>query len=165
MTVDSLSRDGMSLKDLQLKLDNGPQGRLQLKLNAASVDMAALGWNNVGMALEGTLARQGARRWRFDGTLALSNAPGGLLSDSQVQFDLDVDANNMAVHVVQKSIRIDAALPLDQLTHARIKLANLPLRWLQGLLATAWSGRLPAGGWMVWWRWMSAVPACAAGGG
>lgn len=135
----------MSLKDLRLKLDNGPQGRLKLQLHADSVDMAALGWNNVGMVLEGTLARQGTRRWQFDGTLALSNAPGGLLSDSHVQFDLDADANNMAIHVAQKSIGIDAALPLDQLTHARVKLDNLPLRWLQGLLAKAWSGRLTGG--------------------
>lgn len=143
--IDQLSREGMTLKDVQVKLAQGPQGRLRMQLDAASVDMAVLGWHHVGMALDGTLERHGSRRWKFDGTLALSGAPGGLLSHSQVQFDLDADANNVAIHVQQKSVKIDAALPLDQLTHARIKLTHLPLRWLQGLLANAWAGKLTGG--------------------
>ncbi|HET7267148.1 MAG TPA: hypothetical protein VFJ15_03500 [Oleiagrimonas sp.] len=143
--IDRLSRDGMTLQDLRLKLHNGSQGRLRMQLKAASVDMAALGWHHVGLTLDGTLARHGLRRWRFDGTLALSGAPGGLLSHSHVQFDLNAGANNVAIHVVQESVKIDAALPLDQLSHARIKLTHLPLRWLQGLLASAWSGKLTGG--------------------
>lgn len=135
----------MTLKQLQLKLDKGSQGQLTMHLTAASVDMATLGWHHVGLKLAGVVTRTDLRRWQFDGTLALSGAPGGLLAHSHLQLIMDTDANNFGVNVVHKSIKVNAALPLDQLSHARIELDNLPLRWLQGLLARVWSGKFTGG--------------------
>lgn len=145
VTIKQLSHGGMTLERVKLKLDQGSKGNLQLHLEAASVDMPTLGWHHVGLDLEGIVARMGARRWQFTGTLALSGAPGGLLDHSHLRLVMDTGANNLGVRVVQKSIKVKAALPLDQLTHARISLDNLPLRWLQGLLARAWSGKLTGG--------------------
>lgn len=145
ISIQRLSRGDVTLKQLQMKLDQSAKGQLSVHLKAASVDMATLGWHHVGLKLAGVLSRLDPRRWQFDGTLALSGAPGGLLDHSQLQMTMDTGANNMGVKIVQKSIKVNAALPLDQLTHARIKLDNLPLSWLQGLLARAWSGQFTSG--------------------
>lgn len=143
--IDRLADKQAVLRQLTFSLDAGSAGQLVLQAKAASVDMAALGWHKVGMTLDGVITRSGPQSWMFEGSLALSGAPGGLLRQGQLQFTLDADANNIGVAIVDKSIRISAALPLDQPSHARINLTNVPLAWLQGLLSGVWSGRLTGG--------------------
>lgn len=145
LTVDSMATQGAQLKQVHLRLDKNPQGLLRMTLTAASVDMSAVGWQHVGMDLTGTVTRGGEGIWIFDGHAALQGAPGGLLADSTIHMVMNVEANNLDVAMAQGATRIDAALPLDQPSHARIKLDKLPLQWLQGLLAKAWSGQLTGG--------------------
>lgn len=145
LTVERIATQGMQLKQVHLRLDQNPQGSLRMTLTAAGVDMPTVGWQRIGMRLTGTVTRGGKGVWTFDGHAALQGAPGGLLADSDIHMVMNVEANNLDVAVVQGTTRVDAALPLDQPSHARIKLDELPLKWLQGLLAKAWSGRLTGG--------------------
>ncbi|HET7299722.1 MAG TPA: hypothetical protein VFJ01_03635 [Oleiagrimonas sp.] len=145
LTVARITAQDMQLKQVHLRLDQNPQGSLRMTLTAAGVDMPTVGWRHVGMRLTGTVTRGGKGIWTFDGHAALQGAPGGLLADSDIHVVMDAEANNLDVAVVEGATRVDAALPLDQPSHARIKLDKLPLQWLQGLLAKAWSGRLTGG--------------------
>lgn len=145
LTIERLSTPELNLEQVQMRIHTDADGHMHLALQARRVDMAAVGWHKVGLDLDGALTRGGSGRWLFDGRVALSGAPGRLLDDSQVHLVMDVGANNLGVDITQAATRINAALPLDQPSHARIKLENLPLRWLQGILAKAWSGRVTAG--------------------
>ncbi len=145
VTARRMSMHDTQLEQVHLRLDKGSKGHLHMALTAASVDMPSLGWRNVGMRLDGTVARGGKGVWIFDGQVELQGAPGGLMSDSDLRLTMDINTNNIDVSVVQGAARVNAALPLDQPSHARIKLDKLPLQWLQGLLARAWSGRLTGG--------------------
>jgi hypothetical protein len=140
-----LSLPGVKLEQVRVRVDQDAEGRMHLALSAQKASVAALGWRRVGIDMDGALTRGSSQRWQFDGTVKLHNAPGGLLSNSQVVLAMDVDANNLQVDVVQGAGHATVALPLDQPTHAQIDLAKLPLAWLQGLLAQAWSGRVTGG--------------------
>ncbi len=145
LTVQRVTTPDLVLEKVHLHLAKGEQGHVMLKLTAARVDMKALGWRHVGMTLAGKVTRGRPGQWRFDGDIQLQGAPGGLLDKGQVHLAMDGDANNLSIAVVRGSTRVDAALPLDQPTHAQVKLERLPVRWLQGLLADAWSGKLSGG--------------------
>ena len=84
-------------------------------------------------------------RWTLDGTLRLAGAPGGALSGAHVNIQLSTSANTLLIDILQGKSHASAALPLDQPTHAQIRLNNLPVGWLQGLLGTVWSGRPTSG--------------------
>ena len=114
-------------------------------LRAAQADVPAMGWRRLGLTLDGTLQRDDRQRWILDGEIRLANAPGGALSDAHVNVQLSEAANTLLVDILQGKARVSTALPLDQPTHAQIRLDHLPAGWLQGLLGTVWSGR-PTGG-------------------
>ncbi len=140
-----LNVSGVQLDDVHLRLDQDAEGRMHLTLSAKRASIAALGWRRVGVDMDGVLTRDGRRHWTFDGATKLRGAPGGLLSDGRVLLTMDVDANTLEVDISQGSGSASAALPLDQPTHAQISLRKLPLGWLQGMLAGAWSGQLTGG--------------------
>jgi hypothetical protein len=137
---------GMDLQDVQARLAQGPQaGTLQLILHAGRADIPALGWRHVGVTLDGTLQRDAQMRWLFDGDSKVSGAPGRALDHATVALVMDADSNTLQIGLGQDKTQVDAALPLDQTTHAQISLKQLPVAWLQGLLGTAWSGHVTGG--------------------
>lgn len=145
LTIKRMATPDIVLEKVHLTVATNADGHLHLALEAGRVDMPVVGWRKVGLKLDGELTRGGDGRWLFDGRVALSGAPGRLMDDSQVRLVMDVGANNLNVDVVQKAIQVNAALPLDQPSHARIKLEKLPLRWLQGVLGKVWSGHITGG--------------------
>lgn len=144
VSADALDMPGMQLQHVEATLGDG-DGPLRLHLRAKRADIDALGWRRVGIDLEGGFVRSGRQRWRFAGTVKLNGAPGGLLRDGTLAVTIDVDANTLQVDLGQGRGTLSAALPLDQPSHAQINLDGMPLAWLQGLLAKAWSGRLTGG--------------------
>ncbi len=145
LDVQQVETPGALIGGVHLRLDTDADGHLHMDLKVERVDLDAVGWRKVGLAMDGSVTRAGGGRWLFDGKVALNGAPGGLLGDGKVKAVLDVGANNLSIDVAQKTTRINAALPMDQLSHARVKLDNLPLRWLDGILAKAWNGRVKSG--------------------
>jgi len=104
-----------------------------------------MGWRRIGLTLDGNLQRDAQQRWVFDGKTQLSGAPGGALSNAQLNLVVDALANTLEANFSQGASRIQTALPLDQPTHAQISLKQLPAGWLQGVLSTVWSGRATGG--------------------
>ncbi|MEW9570561.1 hypothetical protein ABQJ54_02220 [Rhodanobacter sp. Si-c] len=139
------SLPGLRLQDLNAQLGDDPAGGLHLQLQASQVDIAAMGWRHVGLHLDGRLQRDAQLRWVFDGHVQLRGAPGGALSNAQVTWVVNPDSDTMQVELQQDKAQASAWLPLDQLSHAKISLRQLPAGWLQGLLGTVWSGRLTGG--------------------
>lgn len=141
----SMAMPGVRLQGVNLHLAEDGQGGLALHLHAARADVGALGWHRVGVDLDGTLRRDAQMRWQLAGPLKLSGAPGGALSDASLRLLIDAAADTLQADLHQAKGRLSVAVPLDQPTHAQISLRHLPAPWLQGLLATAWTGR-PTGG-------------------
>lgn len=145
LTARSMAMPGARLQGVALHLAEDGQGGLALHLHAARADVGALGWHRVGLELDGTLARDAQMRWRLVGPLKLRGVPGGAFNDASLQLLIDAAANTLQADFHQAKGRLSVALPLDQPTHAQISLRHLPAAWLQGVLATAWTGR-PTGG-------------------
>lgn len=146
LQADSLSVPGATLKDVQASLAPGADGRPQLQLRAAHVSVPALGWKDVALDLSGVPVRAGAHAWQLDGQLAVSRAPGNALASANVSVAIDTDAGSLDVHFDQRDTALRVLMPLDQPTHLSVSLKGLPLAWLQGVLANAWSGgRVSAG--------------------
>ncbi len=141
----AISVPGLRLQGVTTRISAGASGGVQWQLHAAQADVAAMGWHRVGLTVSGNLQRDDRLRWVFDGSAQLTGAPGGALSDAQVQVVLSAASNTLLLDIVQGKAQASAALPLDQPTHAQISLKNLPLSWLQGVLASVWSGRLGSG--------------------
>ncbi|MBD8880920.1 hypothetical protein IHE49_10510 [Rhodanobacter sp. 7MK24] len=136
---------GLRLQDVNAQLGEDPAGGLHLQLQASQADVAAMGWRHVGLHLEGRLQRDAQLRWVFDGRVQLRGAPGGALADAQLTWVLDPDADTMQVEVQQDKALANAWLPLDQPSHAKISLHQLPAGWLQGVLGRLWPARLTSG--------------------
>jgi hypothetical protein len=137
---------GVSMQDVRAQLAPGlAPDIVQVRLRAGKADIPGLGWRKVGITIEGNLQRDVQMRWKFDGTVQLSNAPGGVLGNGAIKLVLDAAANTLEVQADQGAAHIAAAFPLDQPTHAQINLRNLPAGWLQGLLATVWPARVGGG--------------------
>ncbi|MHB1057195.1 MAG: hypothetical protein ACYC0F_04830 [Rhodanobacter sp.] len=145
LTAKSIDVPGARLQGVTLRLGEDAAGGLRLQLDAGQADVPAMGWRRLGLSLDGNLQRDAHLRWILDGKVRLAGAPGGALSDAQVNILLSEAANTLLIDILQGKARASTALPLDQPTHAQISLDNLPLGWLQGLLGTVWSGR-PTGG-------------------
>ena len=145
LTARAISVPGVRLQSVTARLAANTDGGLALILRAAQADVPAMGWRRLGLTLDGTLQRDDRQRWILDGEIRLANAPGGALSDAHVNVQLSEAANTLLVDILQGKARVSTALPLDQPTHAQIRLDHLPAGWLQGLLGTVWSGR-PTGG-------------------
>ncbi len=145
LTAKSINVPGVRLQTVTVRFAPDAAGGLGLQLRAAQADVPAMGWRRLGLSLDGILQRDDRLRWVFDGTVRLAGAPGGALSDAHVNILLSESANTLLVDILQGKAHVSTALPLDQPTHAQIRLDNLPAGWLQGLLGTVWSGR-PTGG-------------------
>ncbi|MBD8898348.1 hypothetical protein [Rhodanobacter sp. DHG33] len=140
-----VSLPGLRLQDMSAVISEDPAGGLHLHLQASQADVAAMGWRHVGLRLDGRLQRDAQLRWTFDGRVQLRGAPGGALGNAQMTWTVSPDANTMQVELRQDRAMASAWLPLDQPSHAEIKLRQLPVGWLQGVLGKLWSGRLIAG--------------------
>ena len=145
LTAKSINLPGVRLQAVTARLGEDTAGGLQLQLLAGQADVPAMGWRRLGLSLDGNLQRDDRLRWILDGTVRLAGAPGGALGDAHVNIQLSAAANTLLIDILQGKAHASAALPLDQPTHAQIRLNNLPAGWLQGLLGTVWSGR-PTGG-------------------
>jgi hypothetical protein len=145
LTAKSISVPGVRLQSVTARFAADAAGGLTLSLRAAQADVPSMGWRRLGLALGGNLQRDDRLRWVFDGEVKLAGAPGGALSDAHVSIQLSESANTLLLDILQGKAHVSTALPLDQPTHAQIRLDNLPAGWLQGLLGTVWSGR-PTGG-------------------
>src|SRR5690242_16791868 len=144
--ADSLGLPGATLEGVQASLAPGPGGRPLLQLHAAHVGLPALGWKDVALDLSGVPVRDGPHAWHLDGQLALSRAPGNALSAAKVSVAVDTDAGSLDIHFDQRDTALRVLMPLDQPTHLSVSLKGLPLGWLQGVLAGAWSGGRVTGG-------------------
>lgn len=145
LTAKSIVLPGVQLQKVTARFDDDASGALHVQLHADKSDVSAMGWRRLGLTLDGTLQRDEQLRWILDGDVRLAGAPGGALSNAHVNIVLSESANTLLVDILQGKTHVTTALPLDQPTHAQIKLDNLPAGWLQGLLGTVWSGR-PTGG-------------------
>jgi hypothetical protein len=145
LTAKSIDMPGVRLQSVTARLAADAAGGLALSLHAAQSDVPAMGWRRLGLTLDGSLQRDDRQRWVFDGEVSLAGAPGGALSGAHVNIQLSESANTLLVDILQGKAHVNTALPLDQPTHAQIRLDDLPAGWLQGLLGTVWSGR-PTGG-------------------
>jgi hypothetical protein len=141
----SINVPGVRLQGVTLRLGEDGAGAISLRLHADHGDVPSMGWRRLPMNLAGSLRRDNQLAWTLAGNLKLAGAPGGALSNAQVQIQLSPAANTLQIDILQGNATVSGALPLDQTSHAQIHLDNLPAGWLQGLLGTVWSGRLTAG--------------------
>lgn len=139
------SAPGVRLQTVAARLSAAPDGGVLVQLQAAQAEVAALGWQRVGVRLDGRLYRDARARWVFDGRARLADAPGGALTDAQVNGLVSASADTVQVTLQQGKASGSAWLPLDQPSHAQISLRHWPVAWLQGLVAKVWGGRLGAG--------------------
>ena len=116
-----------------------------MNFRAAKADVPAMGWRRLGLSVVGNLQRDERLRWILDGKIQLTGAPGSALSDAHVTVVLSEAANTLLIDIDQGKAHASTALPLDQPTHAQIRLDHLPTAWLSGLLGTVWSGRPTSG--------------------
>lgn len=145
LTAKSIQLKGVNLQKVTVKLGEDQAGGIVMQLHAAQADLPSMGWRRVGLNMDGKLLRDDHLRWVFDGKLSLVGAPGGALSGALVKITVSEAANTLLVDILQDKANVNAAFPLDQPSHAQIRLHRLPAGWLQGLLGTVWSGR-PTGG-------------------
>ena len=145
LTAKSINLPGVRLQAVTARLGEDTAGGLQLQLRAGQADVPAMGWRRLGLSFEGTWPRADRLRCIRSGRVRRAGAPGGALGDAHVNIQLSAAANTLLIDILQGKAHASAALPLDQPTHAQIRLNNLPAGWLQGLLGTVWSGR-PTGG-------------------
>ena len=141
----SVGLPGATLNNVSAKFGADESGGLSLHLTAAQASVPALGWRRLRLTLVGHLQRDDRLRWILDGNIRLADAPGGALSNAHVTVTINESANTLLVDIDQGKAHASTALPLDQPTHAQIRLEHLPTGWLSGLLGTVWSGR-PTGG-------------------
>jgi hypothetical protein len=135
-----------SLQDVRAQLAPGTDpNTVKVSLHVGKADFPSLGWRRVGLVLQGNLRRDPQMRWLFDGTAQFNGAPSGALSNATVALVMDSSANTLEIDVTQGAIHIGTALPLDQPSHAQVDVKNLPVDWLQGLLATVWAGHVTGG--------------------
>lgn len=145
LAAKSVTVPGATLQQLTLAVTPVDAGGLRMQLDAARVDVPAMGWRRVGLHLDAVLQRDPHGRWSFDGPLQLKRAPGAALGDATVSLQVDPAANTVLVDLRQGKAQATTFVPLDQPTHAQIELKNLPFAWLQGLMSTVWSGRATGG--------------------
>ena len=145
LSAQSISMPGLHLHTVTLRLGEDGTGAITVQLQAERADVPSMGWRNLPLDLAGSLRRNNRMSWILDGNLKLARAPGGALSNAQVQVQLSPATNTLLIDVTQGNGTVNGWLPLDQPSHAQIRLVNMPAGWLQGLLGTVWSGRTTSG--------------------
>lgn len=123
---------------------DGAQG-LMLDVVAERVDLPSMGWQHVGVAMQGHLVRNDTDTWTLDTTVHTAKAPGAALADAHLRLVIDDSANTAQLDVWQQAAHIGAAMPLDQPTHVQLDLTALPAGWLQGVFASLWPGHFSTG--------------------
>ena len=123
----TLQLPGVELADVSIDASLGADGRPQLTLQAARVDVPALGWHGVEVDLRGQPQQAAGAAWKFTGHVATQRAPGGALSDSDLIIVYDPDGGTLEVDVAQARTGVHALLPLDQPSDVQLKLTALPL--------------------------------------
>ena len=118
---------------------------VHLHLQAERADVASMAWHHVGLTLDGTVQRDDQMRWILHGSMQVSGAPGAALSKAKISVVLSETTNTLQLNLSQGRAEAEAALPLDQPSHAQMTFTQVPAVWLRGLLSTVWSGR-PTGG-------------------
>lgn len=141
----SVGLPGATLGNVSAKFADDPAGGLRVTLAVAKADVPAMGWRHLGLTVEGNLQRDERLRWILDGNIRLTGAPGHALGDARLTVVLSESANTLLIDIDQGKAHASTALPLDQPTHAQIRLDHLPTAWLGGLLGTVWSGRPTSG--------------------
>ena len=147
LEAESVVAPGVSMDGVQVTLTEGGDGDTAMHAEIASLDVAALGWRRVAARFEGRVLRAAPRYWRIQGDLALTGAAGRALRKATLALDLDAEGNTLQVRVAGSgATRVDLSAPLDDPAHLQINLARVPVAWMQGVLAQAWSdGQLGAG--------------------
>lgn len=142
----ALSAPGVSATDLVATLESADPGVVEVGLQARSLAVAALGWKDVAVECRGHLTRPGTQQWRFRGELQLRGASGDALRAAQIDLRLDRAQNMLNLAITEAAREVHVAWPLDALGHMQIRLAQVPLAWIQGVLAQAWTdGRVDTG--------------------
>lgn len=142
----TLTLPGVTLADVKVLAFTQGDGRPHLTLDAAKVSVPALGWHDVGLVLQGQPQAAYGSAWKFVGRVQARNAPGAALADAGVVMVYDPEGGTLEIDVAPKNGSVQALLPLDQPTHIQLTLTDLPLRWLRGVLAQAWTaGRMNGG--------------------
>lgn len=137
---------GAQLRDVTLVAAIAADGKPGLQLQVQAADVPALGWRNVALDLSGEPARADGNAWTFTGHVGTRRAPGGALAAADLTVLYDPASGSLAIDLAQAQATVHALLPLDQPSHVQLTLHGLPLTWLDGLLAEAWSGgRLKSG--------------------
>jgi hypothetical protein len=145
LSAQSISVPGLRLDAVTLRLGEDGAGAITVQLQADHADVPSMGWRHLPLELAGSLHRDNRMSWVLDGKLKLARAPGGALSNAQVQVQVSPATNTLLMEIVQNKATVSGALPLDQPSHVQIHLDNLPVAWLQGLLGTLWSGHVTGG--------------------
>ncbi|MEO8778786.1 MAG: hypothetical protein ABI389_08950, partial [Rhodanobacter sp.] len=145
LSAQSISLPGLHLRSVTLRLGEDRAGAITVQLQAERADVPSMGWRSLPLDLAGSLRRNDQLSWILEGNLKLARAPGGLLSNARVKVQLSPATNTLLIDVVQGNGTVNGWLPLDQPSHAQIRLVNVPADWLQGLLGTVWSGRTTSG--------------------
>ena len=145
LAAKTLRLPGATLQQVKATVTPAPGGGLRLQFDAERAEVPALGWHRVGLHLDTVMQRNPHQRWSVDGALAVKRAPGAAFADAQVSLQLDPEANTLQVDLRQGSSQATTAVPLDQPTHAQIRLSRFPFGWLQGLLNTIDAGRATGG--------------------
>ncbi len=145
LSAKSISVPGLRLDAVTLRLGADGAGAITVQLQAERADLPSMGWRRLPLDLAGSLRRDEQMSWILAGNMKLARAPGGALSNARVQVQLSPATNTLLIDVLQGKATVSGALPLDQPSHAQIRLDNVPTGWLQGLLGTLWSGRTTAG--------------------
>ena len=137
---------GAQLRDVTLVAAIAADGKPSLQLQVQAADVPALGWRNVALDLSGEPARADGKAWTCAGHVGTRRAPGGALAAANLTVLYDPASGSLTVDLAQAQTTVQALLPLDQPSHVQLTLHKLPIDWLGGLLAQAWSGgRLKSG--------------------
>src|SRR5699024_1117066 len=80
VSIKKMAMSDVKLQDVRMQLRQSGNEPLKLTLTAASVDVSALGWHDVGLRFAGRAERGGDGIWTFKGDIALDGAPGKLLA-------------------------------------------------------------------------------------
>ena len=142
----TLSLPGVQLAGVHVEASLAADGRPALDIQAAKASIPSLGWRDVPVTLHGEPQQAGGGDWKFVGHVATQKAPGNALGNADFTVYYDSSGGTLEVDVVQGKSSIHALMPLDQASHIQMKLGAMPLAWLRGVLAAAWSdGRLNGG--------------------
>ena len=140
INIRQIDGSGLQLSGLQVRLGQAPGSKaaLRVQLQIAELSIAALGWKKVRIQVDGLLSRDQAGRWIFDAPVRVHGAPGGAFA-TLTRLACRIDADSAEITLTRQHTRIVAKLPLDEPLHVLWRLQSVPVRWLQGVLASALS--------------------------